>query len=340
MSQPSRLLLPGMDSRAELNPATPDVPEPPVWFPVKLRKVSNPYVAENKGGKSGRKSSVRQRRQQASQASQAVMQAARSAAVAQQEKVPQQKETGEDCGEQSRWNLWWLGFRSWLRNWFTGSGGRATAVSTGIHATILLILTLLIVNANRQEEVVTTVLPPDEDLVTFEEIDTEFDLVPEAEAFDPLHEKLLAEPAALEAVSVDGLQKPVTGPDIADVNGGDQIALPKRFFTKGSFTVWTEPADPAPGQNYLIIVRINLENASIQGKRYPLNDLHGFLTGTDGYRQVFPGFPGQHSGVELPIRNGHADFEVFVPGAYQLVKDTISVRSTMLKEEQTIEIVF
>lgn len=106
--------------------------------------------------------------------------------------------------------------------------------------------------------------------------------------------------------------------------------------TKGSFTVWTVPKDPAPYQDYLIVIQVKLLHKM---HTYPRNDLSGRVVGTDRYEQELPGF-GLPMGAFLPVKNQATQLAVPVPGAERLVKDTITVRSNMLKEKQTIEIVF
>jgi hypothetical protein len=66
-------------------------------------------------------------------------------------------------------------------------------------------------------------------------------------------------------------------------NGG---GAPKNAVTKGSFTAWTVPEDPEPGQDYVIVIEIKLPE---KVRRYPLKDLSGMVVGTDGWRQAIPG---------------------------------------------------
>jgi hypothetical protein len=54
---------------------------------------------------------------------------------------------------------------------------------------------------------------------------------------------------------------------------------------------------------------------------------------------VLPGF-GLPRGRFLPVKDDVAQLAVPVPGAERQVKDTIVVRSKLLKEQQTLEIVF
>lgn len=107
--------------------------------------------------------------------------------------------------------------------------------------------------------------------------------------------------------------------------GGDEAV------TKGSFSAWTVPSDPKPGEDYLIVIQVEYKS----GAKLRLGDVNGTVVGTDKYRQE--------------IRNNHKrtryilkanQVVVSVPGAERLVEDTIEVRSNILKEEQKLVIVF
>jgi hypothetical protein len=119
-----------------------------------------------------------------------------------------------------------------------------------------------------------------------------------------------------------------------DGNGlGYSMPESGKAITKGSFTVWTIPEDPAPGQNYLIIIQVKLPDRIT---RYRRSDLKGTVVGTDGYEQFIPG---RRRGY-LPVKDNKAQLVVFVPAAESLVRDTIKVSSKILKEKQTLEIEF
>lgn len=245
--------------------------------------------------------------------------------------------------EPFEWVIWWHQFQDWLKQWFTGSGGRATAVSTACHAVLLLILALILVQQNNDEEVVTTMLPPETpEVISFEELPEQVSLMPEfKEQPNPLADESTAPSMDLD---ISGALSTELGQESGEMSGFDAISDSKLFpagaVTKGSFTVWTKPEDPAPGENYKIIIRVSLEKAGFKDKKYPLRDLAGTLVGTDGYKQAFPVKTSVGQPDYLIVRDGYVDHEVFVPGAFKLVKDTIKVKSYMLKEEQTLQIVF
>lgn len=123
--------------------------------------------------------------------------------------------------------------------------------------------------------------------------------------------------------------------------------------TKGSFTVWTEPENPRANQSYYIIIEVRLKNDT---RVYRINDLSGYVVGSDRYRQKIPFdteaptasfFTDENkqmrqiSGTErIKIRNNKVQLAIRIPGAARLVKDTIEIRSRRLREKQELELVF
>jgi len=121
--------------------------------------------------------------------------------------------------------------------------------------------------------------------------------------------------------------------------GGDgssmarNIRVPESAVTQGSFTVWTEPEDPAPRVAYKIIIQVKLPRTV---KQYRMSDLTGMVTGTDQYKKPIKYGAKDRKGV----KDGVVQLEIPIPGAAELVKDVIEIRSKLLNEEQRIEIVF
>ena len=125
-----------------------------------------------------------------------------------------------------------------------------------------------------------------------------------------------------------------------------------RAVTKGSFTVWCTPENPLPGQRYDIIIEVKVPN---RVKKYRLSDLKGEVTGTDGYRQLLPWDRARPYATKIPtddgmvrvrgnevidVKDNRVQLAVSVPGAARLIKDTIEIRSRILREEQTLELIF
>lgn len=111
------------------------------------------------------------------------------------------------------------------------------------------------------------------------------------------------------------------------------LRVPASAVTRGSFTVFTEPEDPVPGRPYEIVIQVKM---SPEIKGYRLRDLTGRVTGTDGYEKAIR----FKSTDRKAVKDGVVQVRIDIPGAQKLVKDTIFIRSEVLKEEQTIEIVF
>lgn len=122
--------------------------------------------------------------------------------------------------------------------------------------------------------------------------------------------------------------------------------------TKGSFTAWTDPEDPQPGRPYRIVIQIQLP-ADI--RQYPVSDLSGKVVGTDEYEQELPvdpdkpfntttlraGKPVQAKLTDrLRVFDNTVQLMILIPGAKELVKDTIHVSSKLLNERQSLEIEF
>lgn len=111
------------------------------------------------------------------------------------------------------------------------------------------------------------------------------------------------------------------------------INVPSFAVTKGSFSVWTEPRDPEPGQPYRIIIQIRVPSGVT---RFRGSDLTGAVIGTDTYRQAIR----FKSTDQFPVVDGAVEIPIVVPGAKRLVRDTIRVESRLLREKQVIHIVF
>ncbi len=126
-----------------------------------------------------------------------------------------------------------------------------------------------------------------------------------------------------------------------DGANAETIILPGggKGIRKGSFTVWTIPPDPRPMQKYAIVIEVDLPE-ELRLRRYPKRDLYGEVKGSDSFRQVIPGNGADARRGYLPIRNGKVQFVLGIPGAESLVRDRIKVGSKLLKESQTLELVF
>jgi hypothetical protein len=255
-------------------------------------------------------------------------------------------------------------------HWITGDAGAGYGMSLVLHAILLAILAIPIVQQLEQGPIFSTEMsesPPDE--VTFDAIiDTDLKLPDDepggqtptslpiitAEDALPLAEALIPQVGA--GGTVDGL-------GAGDIAEGIKQFVPANAVTKGSFTAWTTPIytagfpkrfgdpDPKPGESprprqpYHITIQIKVP---VSRKTYNLRDLTGLIVGTDGYNQRIP----EHTYVLMPdgalvqprgnvrVKDGMVQIVVLVPGAVALVRDTIEISSRLLDEEQTLELVF
>ena len=127
-----------------------------------------------------------------------------------------------------------------------------------------------------------------------------------------------------------------------------------------------EPGDaPLAGQAYFIVIQIQVDP---RRKTYLIGDLIGSVVGTDGYTQKIPdgmyilddkGQPQELNPVEpinpeqptkrpkpaKPIKpvkvvNGVVQLLMRVPGAKSEVRDNITLKSKMLREEQNLQLIF
>jgi hypothetical protein len=126
--------------------------------------------------------------------------------------------------------------------------------------------------------------------------------------------------------------------------------------TRGSFTAWADPPDPQPGEAYQLIIEIRLPD---DVKTYQLLDLSGRVVGSDGYLQRLPydSRPRWRSATRVTggakpavvrrhktrvkITGSKLQLAIKVEGAQKrLTKDTIQIRSSRLKEEHELTLVF
>ncbi len=135
-------------------------------------------------------------------------------------------------------------------------------------------------------------------------------------------------------------------------SGEDSVKLPEKAIQKGSFTAYAVPPNPAIKQNYKIIIIVDLKNAN-NTSNYTKADLSGTLAGTDGYmyhlgsERAHGKFPASVYGqsryetFQSDVTTNEARYEIFVPASnIQSTKDVITIGSSLLKETQTLEIVF
>ena len=223
-----------------------------------------------------------------------------------------------------------LTWQEQFKEWIYGEGGAGYGISVVVHLILLLAMSLWILSRPSDEDLITEVEQTEVvDVASIQDIDVDVDLktdIPEQinkPEFEPA-------PMSLPDIGVNSLATSLA----KTTGGGIDNLIPKQAVTKGSFTVWTEPEDPMPGQQYNIMIQVKLKS---NVKKLRRSDIQGSVVGTDGYKDYFggPTEPGYYTVKDNTVR-----FQVLVPGAAQLVKDVINVESELLKEKQQIELVF
>lgn len=116
-------------------------------------------------------------------------------------------------------------------------------------------------------------------------------------------------------------------------NNNAQHRVPAGAITAGSFSVWTVPDNPDPGEPYKIVIQMRVPDGT---DKYSISDLEGVVVGSDGYQKMIPG------GLKgfLPVINGKVQMEVHIVSADEDVEDTVFIRSRLLREAQRLQIRF
>lgn len=255
-----------------------------------------------------------------------------------------------------------------------GNEGAGYALSFVVHAVFLAILAIPVIRHLQPETGFTTIVQSEsEDHVVFDApIDTHIPLpAVENAGGDELQSQLL-DPFTDEAQVVPELKLADTSSILGNAEaggdgqdgGGIRIAEPKNAIRAGNFSVWPWPiqayrlrgqvvhgkpgASPKALQDYSIVIRVRVPRTM---KTISLHDFSGMVVGTDGYRQKIPedawffdtrgNLIRARTGRKIPVINGTAELLIRVPGAASAeVKDSITVRSRTLDEEQKIELIF
>ena len=246
-----------------------------------------------------------------------------------------------------------------VKAWIVGTAGLSYGISIAFHTMLLIVLALIVYHSIPEDERGTLMVDTREDEeISLSEVDTRIEM--------PMAQEDLT-PAQLQAVPLpdvetdlelqDSVQDLLPSPGAVGegTGGGAGLALPRgdNAVTRGSFTAWTIPEDPAPAKDYVIVIEIKVPDRI---KTYRLVDLSGVVIGTDLYSQQIPYDPRNPSSTaavrdgkpvtlrdnraQVPIVDGRVQLMIRVPGAAELVKDRIKVRSRLLKEEQDLEIQF
>ncbi|HVV98842.1 MAG TPA: hypothetical protein VHB77_00810 [Planctomycetaceae bacterium] len=235
-------------------------------------------------------------------------------------------------------------WKEWFVAWIHGREPRAYVVSFVLHFIILASLSFVLIRSNDGPLGISTLigingqdvalLPLDNTTETTIELeggesaDKTADMLSELTSNDLLGE-LSAEHMSVFAQGLGEGKGDQTG-NSRGLGGGFALPITGKFVSKGSFTAWTVPEDPAPGETYSIVIQVDYGKA---GKQQRWGDVTGTVVGTDGYRKTF------NSKNSLYISKA-GQIIVKIPGAAENIRDVINVRSEILKESQQLEIVF
>jgi hypothetical protein len=251
-------------------------------------------------------------------------------------------------------------WREWLLRWLTGKEARSLVTSLAFHILLLICLSLILFAQVGENQAISMIMGEENTIPTLEEVDLSFETTGGEVTTAPQLQKIERESA--ESVLQNDLDKILDFAGTGEGTGGGEgfgmaFKMPTggKAVTKGSFTAWTVPKDPRPGQDYKIVIQIQVPETI---KRYRVADLSGRVIGTDKYTLDIPyeiqfnryGTKIQKTrtgdlefvrkGDYARVVDGQVQVVVNVEGAKQLVQDTIEVKSRMLKEEQKLEIVF
>jgi len=226
------------------------------------------------------------------------------------------------------------------KRWFRSAMAAGYGVSLIVHAILLLIMSLVIVSDLIDEDYIVSSISPNEEAIVFDEVmDVRIDM-PQGDA-----STVESLESAMDIETIDHSDNPVlTGVENSVDSlferegdnglGGASFLVPKdvKIFRKGSFTAWTVPNDPKPGEDYDIVIVVKLPD---RVKRYRASDLSGIVIGTDGYTQKIPGAEYARGKTYLPLNGREAQLIVSVPGAASRVRDTIEIRSKFSKKSRS-----
>ena len=235
--------------------------------------------------------------------------------------------------------------------WFTqlghqyGSAMIGAGVSMAAHAVAIVSLAVIFISGgmdNQGLNIFGVFSTSNESEMADLDLDSSLQVDPGRDAA-PLEFPDLSQAVSPNAAGIDSgesLRGALNGTGTSDGAGGDGEAMqvpavnvPSYAVSKGSFSAWTEPRDPDPGRQYIIVIQVRVPGNI---KKYRASDLTGMVIGTDLYKQAIK----FRSTEEFAIKDGAVQVRIPVPGAAKLVRDTIRIESRLLREKQTIQIEF
>lgn len=256
---------------------------------------------------------------------------------------------------------------------FNGNEGAGYAISFVVHIVVLMILAIPVIRSYENEEGFTTLVDnaTDEQVIYDAPLDTIVATPEAASSAEKLETKLFDPTSSLQefipqlkVAETTSIKGEGDGTGSGGALGGGRVAEPENAVRAGNFSVWNWPILPGkingklrygkPGdspkvrQSYFIVIRVKVPKEKTFVR---LADFSGGVVGTDGYRQKIPDdayffrsngeLMKARSNMRMPVLDGTAEILIEVPGAgFADVKDTITVYSRILGEEQVIDLTF
>lgn len=230
--------------------------------------------------------------------------------------------------------------------WLGRSALRSYGISIGMHLMVGLMLSLVVFHEEVVNLGINTLMAVQGEDAAVEALDetTVFEVDASGGQTSDNLDTMLAASAVSNALGPSSLTIPenIGGVSKGEGNGkGDEIGdgldvggykMPEggKAVNKGSFTAWTVPEDPKPGEDYKIVIQVKYKKRNL---KIPKGDITGSVIGTDRFRLMI-----SPSTSEVIAEANQV--VIYVPGAAARVRDTIRVYSAVLKENQRLEIVF
>jgi len=266
---------------------------------------------------------------------------------------------------------WW--------EWFRGPDGSSFTISFLVHAVLLAILAIPISQRLLQGPEVAPSIQvidaevPGDPLGDF--IDAPLVMTQKAlgsDQFDSTQfetqandSSIVSNAALSDSAGSAGSEDGNSSVDVAGAIGGYLLRAPGNAVKAGRFTAFSQPIirsgfgqnqrdelgkpGDAPGhrQDYFIVIHIKVPASR---KTYPITDLIGSVVGTDGYQQQVPDgmYILDEDGKPQPLKRdkrikvtqGVVQLLIRVPGGVSGVRDNISLKSKLLREEQKLQLIF
>ncbi len=336
------------------NVATSGEADPPAWFKRKSEEsaeVDSEWIEappiKRPGTKTAEQSDPRQRRRK--------KRGSKEDRTSEGELI----QAGDDEPEQLDWRKDW---KKLAMLWLISNATCGYGVSLIFHTLLLAVMSAIVYSSiEDNQSISTTITEVDSMPIEFTEI-TDLTVEPAGSSQNQLPQLTKIPLTSAEAEISSSLLDSTASNAGNDGEGGDtdegfgfMFSMPEggKVVSKGSFSAWTVPEDPEPRKDYMIVIRIKLPEKT---RLYRISDLSGKVEGSDAYEQYLPFDPNRkqlkplsevggkltelRSSSRLRVIKNHVQIMIPVLGGDSLIRDTIHVKSRLLKEDQKLEIEF